>query len=228
MSHSASSPLNQIGDTIQMVGSLTALIVGSIGNILIVLVMMRPSMRTNSASCYFTALALTDIGHLLSAIPSDLMGWNPFGTGDSYSTNTCILPLFFRRVFGGTNLWILVALEVNRLIAVKTPLKAKQLCSVRRAIVVSAFIFILHLLKISPILWMRGEETMSGPNNTSMVINCGYVSEQARYYLTYINPKLSLIVGIILPLGSSTTLNILIIYELRKKRRFVGKCSHYR
>ena len=212
-----------------MTGSLAALIVGMVGNVIIILVMTRPSMRTNSASFYFTVLALSDIGVLLSAVPSDLMGWNRFGIGNSYSIYTCILPLYFRRVCGGTSLWVLVALEVDRLIAVKTPLKAKQLCTVRRAFFVSVFIFTLHLLEISPVLWMRGEETVAGPNNTSIVINCGYVSEQAKYYLIFINPILCLVLGTILPVGCTTTINILIIHELRKKRRFVsrGLCTAF-
>ena len=229
MSDSAvTSPLTNIGNTIQMTGSLTALIVGMVGNVLIILVMARPSMRTNSASFYFTVLALSDIGVLLSVVPSDLMGWNRFGTGNSYSIYTCILPIYFRRVCGGTSLWLLVALEVDRFIAVKTPLKAKQLCTVRRAVVVSAFIFILHLLKCSQVLWLRGEETVTGSNNTSAIINCGYVSGNARNYLTFINPILGLIFETILPLGASTTLNIVIIHELRKKRRFVWRSLHCR
>ena len=216
-----SSSLADIGNTIQMVGNLIALPVGLLGNILVILVLTRPAMRKNSASFYFTALAISDLGVLLSAIPSDLLGWNRLGFGNSYNTYTCILPIYFVRVCGGTSLWLLVALGVDRLIAVKMPLKAKLLCTVRRAAVVSASIFILELLKDSPLLWMRGEETLSGPNNSTIVINCGYVSEQARDYLTRINPLLSLVIGAILPIGSATTLNILIIHALHKMKRSV-------
>ena len=215
------SSLTDIGNTIQMVGNLIALPVGLLGNILIVLVLTRPAMRTNSASFYFTALAISDLGVLLSAIPSDLLGWNRLGYGNSYNIYTCILPIYFVRVCGGTSLWLVVALGVDRLIAVKTPLKAKLLCTVRRAAAVTATIVTLQLLNLSPQLWMRGEETLPGPNNTTIVINCGYVSEQAREYLTRINPLMSLVIGAILPIGSATTLNILIIYELRKMSRFV-------
>ena len=218
----APSPLTNLGNTIQMVSNLTALSIGVLGNVFVVLVMTRPGMRTNSASCYFTVLALSDLGVLLSAISSDLLGWNRLGYGNSYNIYTCILPIFFIRTCGGTSLWLLVALGVDRLIAVKMPLKAKQLCTVRRAAMVSVIIFIFQVLKSCPLLWIRGEQTLPGPNNTTIVINCGYVSEQAKDFLTRINPLLSLIIAAILPIGSVTTLNILIIHELRKMSRFVS------
>ena len=219
-----SSSLTDIGNTIQMVGNLVALPVGILGNIFVILVLTRPAMRTNSASFYFTALAIADQGVLLSAIPSDLLGWNRLGHGNSYNIYTCILPIYFVRVCGGTSLWLLVTLGVDRLIAVKMPFKAKQLCTVRRAAGISVAIFIVHLLKDCPLLWMRGEETLPGTNNTTIVINCGYVSEHAREFLTRINPLLSLVIGALLPIGSATTLNILIIHELRKMSRFVLHC----
>ena len=183
--------------------------------------MTRPNMRGNSASFYFTALAIADVGVLVSAIPSDVLGWNRLGNVNSYNIYTCVLPIYFVRVCGGTSLWLLVTLGVDRLIAVKMPLKAKELCTVRRAAAISLTIFIILLVKDCPVLWMRGEETLPGPNNSTTVINCGYVTEQAREYLTRINPLLSLVIGAILPIGSATTLNILIIYELRKMSRHV-------
>ena len=101
-----SSSLTDIGNTIQMVGNLVALPVGILGNIFVILVLTRPAMRTNSASFYFTALAIADQGVLLSAIPSDLLGWNRLGHGNSYNIYTCILPIYFVRVCGGTSLWL--------------------------------------------------------------------------------------------------------------------------
>ena len=112
------SPLIHIGNTIQVISNFTALTAGVLGNVLVILVMTRPSMRTNSASFYFTILAFSDLGVVLSATPSDLLGWNRFGTGNSYSVFTCILTLYVIRVCGGTSLWLLVALGIDRLVVV--------------------------------------------------------------------------------------------------------------
>ena len=108
-----------------------------------------------------------------------------------------------------------------RLIAVRLPLKAKQFCTVQRASLVSSLILFLMLLRNLPVLWMRGEQILSGPENTTTVINCGYTSEEAYDYSTRINPLFSLIAVGLLPVGSATVINILIINELRKMHRFV-------
>lgn len=164
-------------------------------------------------------MAVFDLGVLYAAIPSDLVGWNRFGHGNSYSEFTCIISLFALRVSANSSQYILLALTVDRLIAVRFPFKAKHLCTVRRAVWVCFAITVIGAIRTGHLFWTRGNQTVPGPNGTTTTINCGYTSPEAQHFLAEINSWLSLVTACYVPVISSIIMNLFIVHGLWTRDR---------
>ena len=83
------------------------------------------------------------------------------------------LSLFFVRSSGIISVWTIVALTVDRFIAVVFPFKAKELLTVKRSLIVQAMIVLVSVGKHSTYFWIRGEQVIQGRNGQNTTINCG-------------------------------------------------------
>ncbi len=199
---------------------IITLIFGVPSNVITILVMLRPNMRTSSTAIYFTCTAIADIIALLSGIPSDLLGYSRHGFANSYNQWTCKLSLFCLRASSGTSLWLLTACTVDRFIAICYPFKAKTLLSVKKAIITSVVVTVVTAGHNSYLMWTRGNQVISGVNGTTQMINCGFTSESAAYYTNILEGWPLITVVSYIPLLVIFCLNIKIIVGFHKMKRF--------
>lgn len=142
---------------------LVASILGIIGNIITILILLSPSMRTVSTHIYLTALSCSDIIYLLMYIPSYsiryLVNYRIYlerGPTSTFDIRLAQVPLtFLYNVILFSNIYITIAVAIDRLVSVKYPLRARQFVTQRTTIFVIIFIYIFSILSCIPFWFER-------------------------------------------------------------------------
>ena len=199
--------------------ALIVILVGTTGNILSFIVMSRRSIRTSSASVYFRAIAVMDTMMLWTG---HFTHWLRVVSGISVENLTswsCKAYYFLLYTGGDLAVWSILAVTVDRFIAVVFPMKAKQLCSVKRAIFAMLFTAALAIGKNLHLLWTRGPQY--GDNHTSqyMTKTCGYPTKNFEEFEKYFRPWIALSLYAFLPIAFIFTFNVIIVVRLAELRR---------
>lgn len=120
----------ELGHTLTLYYTPALVCVGSIGNILSVLVFFKTKLRKLSSSYYLAAIGISDTCFLTGL----LIGWLNFIDINIYNRNIfCQLITYFSGLCSFLSVWFVVAFTVERFIAVLYPLKRQTMCTVRRA-----------------------------------------------------------------------------------------------
>ena len=134
-------------------GYAIVILFGTIGNILAFVVLMHRRMRNTSVNFYLSLLACADTGVLyISAFRT----WMTAITGYNFlhvSDAGCKLFMFMFVVFIHISAWLVVAVSVDRFVAVWFPFKSLTMCNVRRARIVGVVGFVVLVITNCHILW---------------------------------------------------------------------------
>ncbi len=191
---------------------------GIVGNIITILVLISPSMRTTSTNIYLTALSCSNILFLLIFIPSYsvryLVGYRLYVTDQPPFAFEILLTRLPTTPIYNTILlsiiYLTIAVSMDRLILVKFPLKAKLILTQRVTLIAILSIYIFSIVYCIP-YWLEQR----------------YVSEKKRCYLTNIGQKIHKYTRIyiyipvvyLIPVVTLTCINISIIQNLIAKKR---------
>lgn len=105
-------------------------LVGTIGNILSVIVFFKTKLCKLSSSYYLAALAVSDTCFLIGAFVS----WLNYVDINVYNKNYfCQFFTYISGLCSFLSVWFVVAFTVERFIAVLYPLKRQTMCTVKRA-----------------------------------------------------------------------------------------------
>ncbi|XP_074596725.1 thyrotropin-releasing hormone receptor-like [Brevipalpus obovatus] len=129
------------------------LIVGVLGNILVVLVVLRSKSMKTPTNCYLVSLSIADLIVLMAAVPNEIISY--FVYGDQWIWGKIMCNLFIYLQFTGINASSLsiAAFTVERYIAICHPMKAQKLCTVHRAKRIILFVWVFAVIYCSP--WLR-------------------------------------------------------------------------
>ncbi|CAF2639707.1 unnamed protein product [Rotaria sp. Silwood2] len=200
-------------------------ICGIVGNIITILVLISPSMRTTSTNIYLTALSCSNILFLLIFIPSYsmryLLGYRLYMTNQPpFAFEILLTRLPTTPVYNTILLSIIyltIAVSMDRLILVKFPLKAKRILTQRATLITILLIYIFSIVYCIP-YWLEQR----------------YLPELKRCYLTNIGKKIHKYTRIyiyipvvyLIPFVTLTCINVTIIQNLiAKKRRKKSLCG---
>ncbi|CAH1782718.1 unnamed protein product [Owenia fusiformis] len=127
-------PEYEMGRSVFKYCSPVILVVGTLGNILSVIILLRRELRQCSTTIYLTTLGITDLVFLWTALLRNTLQYN-FGISlRNLSEGVCQFDMFVTYFSKHYSAWILVAVSIERLIAVWHPFRAKQLCTKKTAI----------------------------------------------------------------------------------------------
>ncbi|CAG5120082.1 unnamed protein product [Candidula unifasciata] len=201
-------PEYRLAAYINFYGFITEIVVGSVANILTLVVMLG---LTHLPICnYMAALALADLSVLLGPC---LLRWLLTLNVDPRPSSTvaCRLLNFLSYWSFSFSAWILVAMTIDRYIAISFPLRALRLSTPRRARIVVGVLGIVAVLVNFHFLIILDVKTQPGFQDKTCV---GY--DQYRHFLDVIWPWLDATVYSFLPFTILIVFNFLIIRNHRK------------
>lgn len=184
-------------------------ITGMVGNVLVIVVVLRTRSMHTPTNCYLMSLAIADCLVLLSAtLPAiaetffQIDEW-PFGRV------MCSILIFLQYLGVDTSSMSITAFTVERYIAICHPLLSHAMCTVKRAKRIIAGIWIFGILYCSP--WL-GLTVLKRQRRMNSVVEVCAIRLERHQYLTYY--MADLIVFYVVPLLLSVVLYALIARNL--------------
>ena len=164
---------------------------GILANMLALVVLLQPPMRRRSTYAYLAVLAVSDSMVLAGSITDILIGEEILLPNQTVVLISDTLRMYCRQC----SAWLLVAVTVDRYIAVAHPLRARRTCKRTIAYMVLSLLVILSPLAIAFI-----------------VINL-----YKQYHQIYIFYNVNAAIYAVIPFISLLVLNGLIIYRMRQR-----------
>ncbi|XP_060596869.1 thyrotropin-releasing hormone receptor-like [Ruditapes philippinarum] len=170
-------------------------LVGIVGNILVVIVVIRTRSMRTPTNCYLMSLAIADCLVLMSAtlpaIPETFYQINewPFGRV------MCSLLVFLQYLGVDTSALSITAFTMERYIAICHPLRSQTMCTVKRAKRIIAVIWIFGILYCSP--WLGLTVLLQQQRKHTVVDVCQVRLKREQYTAYYMT---DLILFYIVPL----------------------------
>ena len=143
------------------------LLVGLVGNILVVLVVAKTKSMHSPTNCYLVSLAVADVIVLVASVPNELIFYFLIGDKWIWGEWGCAIFSFSQYLGINASSLSLTAFTVERYIAICHPMKAQTMCTVNRAkkIIWGVWIFSviycvpwLGLTKLKPIPYKGFED----------------------------------------------------------------------
>ena len=189
--------------------------IGLIGNSLSFLVMIKPRNRRIGCYNYMAALAISDNSNLILALDY----WTLiFGKRKSNGMECQIVAWLFQAV-ALSSMCFVMSMTVDRFLAIRYPLKAKTLCSVRRARITITCITIGVIIYTLPYFFTSG---LLSDNRT-----CVAVATKDKLSVVY--NWLNIFLGSVIPFISLLSMNVVIIRTIRKRGKYLksyGNADH--
>ncbi|XP_025078660.1 uncharacterized protein LOC112554822 [Pomacea canaliculata] len=202
--------------TIWKYGSPTLLLVGTMGNMLSILVLSRKRLRQLTTMFYLTVLAIADLAVLYTGL---LRLWldNVFGEYLRLQSDfACKFHTFIVYLALDFSVWILVAVTVDRCICVSAPFAARRWCTLKNARIVVFVILVVDFLINMHYFWTvdiiyKGTRTIAGDDQ----FTC-YTSEDLgeAFFLEKVWPWLDFGVVCFVPFVIMLICNCLIIRQI--------------
>ena len=192
-------------------GSPIIFLLGLFGNIFAFVVLQTRSMRSSGASFLLSALAVSDLGCLLTELVNN---WVKEITSfkvniRGHNIHTCRLHIFLTFLFHHLTPMTLVFLTVQRVICVYLPLKAKVICSRGNIIKVWTAIAILYVSFNSIAFFLVSYDTRVATLN----MNCFFNDDVIDWFNTTDSVLESYMPCTVIIIG-----NILIVVKVRNAR----------
>ena len=204
--------------------SIIIIPVGIVGNILCLLVVSQKQNRSISCSVYMGALAVADMFVLIGR---SLLMYVVYGTS-KYSLNTSTMIckaigfMFFTSSQSGS--MIILAMLLERVIAVTKPLKAAVLLSPKRALLISLMIpTVLSIFNIPHIIY-----TFSYKTRRIMTMSMECMNVDGIFLTSKIYSIVTLFISGILPLFGILIMNLIILFAVKSSKFSWRKRLHKR
>lgn len=120
----------------RLVGTLfqgLILLVGVLGNLLVVMVVYRTRSMHSPTNCYLVSLAAADCVVLIASVPNEILSYYVIGSQWIWGPIGCAVFVFLQNLGINASSLSLTAFTVERYIAICHPMKAQSVCTVKRA-----------------------------------------------------------------------------------------------
>lgn len=193
------------------------LLLGTVGNVLSILVLRRPTIRKSVCSMYLVMLAIIDLLVLYTGI---LRQWilNTFDFDiRATSSAACKIHIWILYSSMDYSAWILIAVTIERVLLLWFPNKMQCVCTKKVAMLVLISIASFLLLVNSHILY--GYELSTGKTSN----HCHYVSKSYLQFWISSWPSIDLVIFCIIPGSFLVVGNILIFVKVLISRRAINR-----
>lgn len=210
------------GEYLWKYGSPLLIAVGTFGNILSIIVLLRSRLRRSTTMFYLTCLSFGDLFTLYTGL---LRYWIR-STFDidirNLSDTSCKIHTFVVYLSLDFTVWVLVSVTVDRCLSVSMPFKAKLICSLTRSKCVIFVIWLLLVMKNMHFLWNLGLVD-------TWEFRCDGRTYEIDMFLRYVWPWIDFSTFCLIPFGIMIVCNIKIIYEIvMSQKKISAHRSFYR
>ena len=213
-------PRFKIGVWIHEVWLAIVITVGFIGNFLSLAVVLKPKNRRLSGSIYLSGLAINDcIGLVLgSYLYTVSVIWKSRDFPDEVVIWECKIGTWIFHFCSFSGILIILAMTLDRVIAVKLPLKAKTLCTPRRAKNVIVFAWLITSVYSCPQVYASGVIFMTyDVLNVKDKICTGYLHTNP---FIQVYSWINIIVNSVIPFTALLIMNSIIISAVRHHAKY--------
>lgn len=161
------------------------LIVGVLGNIMVVIVVTQTRSMHTPTNCYLVSLSIADFMTLLASVPNEILAYYLLGDEWIWGRVGCAIFIFLQYLGINVSALSITAFTVERYIAICHPMKAQIVCTVSRAkkIIIGAWIF--AFMYCSPWLFLTKTKTISYKGQ-KVIETCTFALSRNNYlYLGY-------------------------------------------
>ncbi|KAK6180339.1 hypothetical protein SNE40_012511 [Patella caerulea] len=199
------------------------IILGTIGNILVIAVLSCGKIRKSTTNIYFTAMAVCDILVLYTGL---LRLWIQFTFNlDIRHVHPAICKIHRPLVTFSlqTSAWILVAMTIERYLSVVSPHTIKTRCTRRMTLIIlSSIVVVLVGINIHFVFGL-GDLTLVGDNNETFVFHCDSIQDDYYKFTNDIWPWIDVAVYCFVPFGILSVFNMLILSTVFKGKRDLNR-----
>lgn len=158
---------------------------GVLGNIMVVIVVVRARSMKTPTNCYLVSLSIADMITLMAAVPNEIIAYYVLGDQWIWGKIGCNLLIFLQYLGINASALSITAFTIERYIGICHPMKAQKMCTVHRAkriiIIVWCFAFVyccpwIFLTKTEPLCYRSFEQTN--------IETCTFALSR-KYYWTY-------------------------------------------
>ena len=205
----------RVAEDIRLYLPMIFVFVGTFGNLLSLIVLLRPRMRTKSTFAFLTVLAVADTA-VLYFMPFRI--WVGILSEDKFMTHAhvCKFITYTGYVFSEFSAGILVLVTIERFIVVQDPLAGPLMCSVRRAYAAMA-VLLAALMSIHMHLFWTVDVSVVELHNHNISICSAAAGHELLIEKVW--PWVDILLYSLIPFGGIMTLNALII----RKTHAAGK-----
>lgn len=197
------------------------LVLGTFGNVLSIVVLMRKKTRRSSTAMYLTALACADLLVLYTGLLRQWIKYMFEIDVRHYSIAGCKIHVYLVYVGTQVSSWILVAVTSERFIGVWCPHKVKMGCTpVTAGIVIGVICFVLGGINTH---WLYGVGDYKYIyRNATRVAKCSALTDDYRRFLHYYWPWMDLCLFCLIPfvvlLVENSAIIIKVVHSHKKAR----------
>lgn len=219
--------------------AIVLMIVGTIGNILSLVVFLRSKMRIHSTFMYLAILSVLDLLVIYFGLLRDYLVFK-FDL-DISGLILCKLHVFSFYFFLHMSSWLMVSVNIDRLIVVSFIKSSKQWCTPRKALIVSLGVTIFMFTSNSHLIYFAKTSSQSENNaldnlNEEEPINpyvyrkCVVNKKNANYFyfIRIIYPFIDASLQVFIPFAIMIFCNVNIIYRvIISKKRLDSSCKNH-
>ncbi|XP_013772475.1 thyrotropin-releasing hormone receptor-like [Limulus polyphemus] len=179
---------------------------GALGNIMVVLVVLRTRSMHSPTNCYLVSLSIADLMVLIASVPNEILSYFLLGDEWIWGRVGCALFIFLQYLGINASSLSITAFTIERYIAICHPMRAQMVCTVSRAKKIIIGVWVFACIYCSPWLFLTKIKSIfyKGYSNKE---TCTFALSR-KHYLGYFFADL--IIFYILPLLLSCILYSLI------------------
>ena len=202
---------------IWVIWSPITIVMGTIGNVLAIVVLSRKEMRKATSSMYLIILAVSDIFVLYLGLLRNFIRELYDVDVRDHSEPVCKLHIFLVYFTGHFSAWVLVAVAVERFISVWFPFKAKVLCTRRNGLFALLLLVAILLAADGHFFWTHGVRFIKYKKRIYRY-GCTINNPDYEHFDEFIWPWIDAFFFSYGPFALMLTCNIMIIVRLLRPR----------
>lgn len=198
------------------------IIVGTIGNILSVIILLQPKIVKSTSALYLIVLAFSDTVVLYTGL---MRHWLQYEFGlhvRHYSEAGCKIHIFLTYFSLDFSAWLLVAVTFDRLVLVWFPHKAKHRCTKSTGCIIISTIFVFLVAVNAHILHGSASRNITEGNITTYK-NCEFIDDSYKLFFNETWPWIDFAIFSLIPfcclLIGNTLISIKILKWHKEKSR---------